>query len=112
MGRHRSWGWLGSRSGSWWKELKWVEIALVIRGGSHAEVDVRLRDLWIAGRSDCSDDLPVGDNGSSADDRGAEMRERHGIPVAGHHRDDETTPWHGADKAHHSRSSGMHLLAT
>jgi hypothetical protein len=68
------------------QERQRVEISLRIRGGPHAEMDVRLRHLGVAARADRSDAVALRDRCAARDRDRAEVGQRHGVPVSGRDR--------------------------
>ena len=72
------------------EEHLWVEVSLGIRGQPDAELHVRDRILRNAARPDDRDRLALGDDVTPADERSAEVQQRHRVAVGGLDRDRET----------------------
>jgi hypothetical protein len=68
------------------QERRRIEVALRLGGNPHAEMDVRLREVGVAGRGDRSDTVALCHRRAARNRDRAEVRQCHGVAVGGRDR--------------------------
>ena len=99
------------RCGARRQERQRVEVALRLGGDAHAEVDVRRRDLRLAGGADRGDGVALGDRGALRDVDRAEVGQRDGEAVGGLDREARARCGHGAGERDDARRGRAHVGA-
>jgi hypothetical protein len=85
-----------------------IEVALRLGSDANAEVHVRLGHLGVAADTDRPDAGALDDRGSPCDGDGAEVRQRHRVPLGGGDRHAVPRRWDGARKGDGSRRRREH----
>jgi hypothetical protein len=94
---------------------QWIEVALILRGDPQAQMDVRLRELRVAARSDRADRVPLADRCALLRDDRAEVRERHRVTVGRRDGEGFARRWDRAgerDRPRGGRQHGVTRLGT